>query len=161
MLESVGEQLIHDQAAGHRLSHIEECRFRVYFDIYLSGVPAMHCDQILHQFFDKTAKLDSRKVRSRIQQLVNRSDGTYPDLHLQQYGLRIGMFQELRLQVEQAGNNLQIVLYPVVNLLEQSFLLRERSAKLRSFCSCSFSRRSAWCRSVMSRMILEKPTRET
>src|SRR5579871_4900088 len=90
----------------------------------------MHRNHILRQLLDETAKLDSRKVRRRIKQLMNRSNGPYPGLHLQQHGLRIGLTQVLRLQVEQAGNDLQIVLDPVVNLLQQSFLLGQGSAEL-------------------------------
>jgi hypothetical protein len=65
-----------------------------------------------------------------VQALVQERHGVYPILTLLEHlpGFIVG--RSARLQTEQAGNDLQIVLYAVVDLLEQRFFFSQRGMYL-------------------------------
>jgi len=125
MFHGVGKQFIGNESGWDR-------RLKVKIDLLErclqpdpAGVHLIEVEEVAGQASEIGAKFDLGKVRGLVETLMNESHRSNPVLTLPEHLDGGGVGEMFRLQVEQTGDNLHVILNPVVDLLEKDFLFPE------------------------------------
>jgi hypothetical protein len=126
MLECVRDQLVDDEAARHGAIHLEVQIIHVDQQPHVLRPRAVGAIEVRTKAANVPGHRNPRQISRAVEVLVYQSHGAdaVPAV-CEQFGYS-GIRNPRGLQIEQAGNELEVVLDPVVNFLQQSFLLAER-----------------------------------
>ena len=123
VLQRVRQQLVDDQAAGHRRRPCRapppRCRRST---ATRSESPAQGVAQVRHEVARVVREVDRVGARA-VEPLVDEGHRADPALALREQAPGLVVAGGTGLQVEQARDHLQVVLHPVVDFLEQDFLV--------------------------------------
>ena len=121
ILDRIGDRLIQDQPERDRLGDIQVDLVDVEVEIDAAGV-VKAADQIGDQLMDIGMHIDERAMLLLVKLLMNEGDGLHPFAAILD-GMQSGrIIQEVRLGIEQADDDLQVVLDAMMDFFEQPFL---------------------------------------
>src|SRR3989454_1255165 len=124
VLQRIRHQLVDDQPAGHRQIDPEDDLVELD-TVADTASRVVGAEELRNQRPDVLREIDAREVLRAVQHLVDQRHRADPILAFSQQ-LADGSVGDLgRLQPEQAGGDLQVVLDAVVDLLEQELLLAQ------------------------------------
>ncbi len=129
MLEAVRDEFVEQQAQRHSEVQPGVDRRHLEHQGDAAAVGPIGAGQLVAQVAHVVVEADRAQGARLVQALVHQRHGAYPVGGLGQGALGATIPERARLQVEQADDQLQIVLDPVVQLLEQGALVVQRLAQ--------------------------------
>src|SRR3569832_790575 len=119
MLEGVQEELIENQAARDRRLHAEVDVLPADSERDPAGRLPEGAEEKVGEASDIVGEVDPGEVARLIELLMNECHGANSILALGEELARLDVLDVSRLEFEQAGGHLQVVLDPVMDLLQQ------------------------------------------
>ena len=130
ILQSVGDQLIDDQATGDRIVHRQGDVVGANLDVNLAPTDSIGPKQVVDQRLHVLLEINLRQIRRLIQLFVNQRHGLDAVLRVLEQRSRVGILDLARLHPQQTGNDLQIIFNAVVNFLQQHVFFLQRRVEL-------------------------------
>ena len=125
VFHGVGDQLVDDEAAGNGLIQNEFDRLHPAFKAGFAGPGAEGAGDVDTEAFDVGIVIDPGEILGPVKGLMDERHGTEAVLGLLQ-DVDFRLIDSLGfLHVEEAADDLEVVLHPVMNLLEQDRLFLE------------------------------------
>ena len=132
ILDRVADRLGDDQRQRHRLIGIQFDLGRLDMELDpASLLLADRLEQLRAELLQERAHVEGLQLAFRIQIPVQRRQRPHPVARGGELGARLGLANAVGLQVQQRGDDLQVVLDPVVDLLDQQLLPGLRALQRR------------------------------
>ena len=129
VLQRIGDQLIDDQPARDRGVHAEGNVFGMNLEDDVVGVHTVRGKRCVCESLEVSSDLDAAEVSRLIELFMEQRDGAHAILALLEQRDRLRIGELIHLEVEHAGDDLEVVLDSMVDLLEQDLLLFQRRPK--------------------------------
>ena len=129
VLHRIRQQLLQNQSARHCLPHLQ-LHVHLQLELNRRRLRDIRVEEIPRQFFHVIRKINPRQIIQMIELLMHQRHRTNPVAAFIQRLMKLAIFKPLRLQRQQARNNLQIVLNPVLHFLEQDIFLLDLYCKV-------------------------------
>ncbi len=132
MLQGVGHQLVYDQAAGYRALDLEGDRLT--FDAQDDTVTAARCLDMPDELIEIAVEGDEREVLGLVELLVDKRHGDDPFGGTMEERRVVAIAYAPRLQIQEARDDLEVVLHPMVDLPHQDRLFLQATAQVLLLC---------------------------
>ena len=123
VFERIGDQFIDDQPARDRGVHAEGNVLGMNRKDDVVWIHAVCGKRVVCEPLEVFSDLDPAEVSRLVELFVEQSDGAHTTLALLEKLDRLRVGELIHLEVEHAGDDLEVVLHPMVDLLEQDLLL--------------------------------------